>query len=119
MPGKLRKLYKELIYKYYVRTRDKKRIMKQIAVERIDKLLEMAFQAYRSGDPGFAKRYVELAHRIKLKHRVKLKKDTRLKYCKRCYTPWIPGRTVQVRVAGKKSCVEYRCQCGYIKRLCY
>ncbi|MGB9635102.1 MAG: ribonuclease P protein component 4 [Candidatus Micrarchaeia archaeon] len=100
-------------------SKKKKESMQSIAEERIRILLDKAFEAMKEGNEGFARRYCALARKIQLRYRVRLKKEIALKYCKKCYLPWIIGKTLKVRTNSKDRCIEYICICGYKKRYRY
>ncbi len=97
----------------------KKGMAVSIAEERVAILLKLARETYLGGDAELARRYCRLARKVQLRYRVRLKKETALKYCKKCFTPWIVGRTVRVRTNSKNKCVEYTCVCGRVKRYVY
>lgn len=79
---------------------------KKIALKRIKKLLDLAKEIYDK-NPELSRRYVEIAWKIKLKCNVKLPKILKLRFCKKCFTVWIPSKTVKVRI--KKGWINYIC----------
>jgi len=99
--------------------RRKRGLASDVAEERVHILIERALGEYRNGNEELAKKIGRLAHKIRLRHRIRLKKEWRLKYCKRCFVPWVAGRSVRIRNDGKNMCKIYTCECGYIKRIGY
>jgi len=96
----------------------RKALIKDIAVQRIEKLLQLAIETYNR-DPELSRKYVELAVRVKKKANVRLKKNLKLLYCKKCFTPLIPGVTSRVRIRQNRfSHITITClNCGYVKRI--
>ncbi len=95
-----------------------KRSVRSIARERIAILLQLADREVRR-DERLAQRYVELAFRIAAKARVRIPRRVRRRFCRKCFTPLIPGLTARVRV--KRGCggtrVVVTClRCGYVRR---
>jgi len=89
--------------------------MKTIAARRMLLLYKKALEIYPK-DPNLARRYIYILWKIKLKSRLKLPKNLRNKFCKKCFTLWILGKTVSIRI--RKGRRIYRClNCGYIKRI--
>jgi len=92
-----------------------KRNLKRIALERIEKLLNLAAEAQEK-NPELARRYVELAWKIKMRYTVRLPKDLKRKFCKKCLSVWIPGKTVRVRI--RKGTITWTClSCGRVWRM--
>lgn len=86
---------------------------KKIAKKRILELYNKALEIYDK-DPELSRKYIEILEKIKEKARVNVK-EIRNKYCKRCKTIWIPGKTLSIRV--RKGRIIYKClKCGYVKR---
>lgn len=90
--------------------------VKEIGAERIDRLLDLSEEAARGGEPGWAKRYVELARDIGGKTRVKMPKDR--KYCKNCHQPLLPGVNCRTRLSNHKVCITCD-MCGEVRRIPY
>lgn len=83
--------------------------------KKLIKLYKLALDVY-DNNPELSRRYIFLLLRIKRKFRYPLPKELRNKFCKRCYTVWIPGKTLSIRIRRGK--IIYRClNCGYVKRL--
>lgn len=93
----------------------RKEKIKKIAEERIEILLNHAYNRAKIGDHELAKRYIEIARRIAKKCNVRFKKEQKLKICKNCNSYLLPGITSRVRVY--KGRVIITClNCGSIKR---
>jgi len=87
---------------------------KQIAINRIRYLYKRALEVFEK-DQELSKRYIKILLEIKKKYKIKNIKWLRNKFCKRCYTVWIPGKTLSIRI--RKGRVIYVCKnCGYVKR---
>lgn len=97
----------------------KKSAAADIARERIGTLLQLAKKMLGQGRGDIARRYCSLARKIQLRHRVRLPYRGRLEYCKKCFTPWVPGRSVRVRLNSDQRCIEYACACGHKKKIVY
>jgi ribonuclease P protein subunit RPR2 len=93
-----------------------KRMVTEVAKERVELLLELAKHKYIEGDENLAKRYSQLARKIQLRYRIRNKEYLK-KYCKKCFIPWIKGKTVSVRVNSQSAFVEWTCVCGYKKKI--
>jgi len=91
-------------------TKKKKRHLKyfyKIAQNRARILAKLALENLEFGD-----KYVKIIRELRKKFKIKVP----IKYCKRCYIPWIIGKTVDVRI--RKGKIIYRCKrCGYVKRV--
>ncbi|MFP3132107.1 MAG: hypothetical protein RXQ77_02100 [Candidatus Nanopusillus sp.] len=86
---------------------------KNIAKRRIFELYKLAIE--NIDDIDLARRYIFILWKIKNKTRIKLPKELRNKFCKKCYTPWIVGKTLQIRI--RKGRIIYRClYCNKVKR---
>ncbi|MEM3363916.1 MAG: ribonuclease P [Candidatus Micrarchaeia archaeon] len=97
----------------------KKGVASDIARERVITLLQLAKKMLGQGRDDVAKRYCSLARKIQLRYRVRLPRKGRLEYCKKCFIPWVPGKSVRVRLDSNRRCVEYACVCGHKKRIVY
>lgn len=99
-------------------TRVIKKQLEDIARERIAILLKLASEVLET-DEGLARRYVDLAFRIAAKARLKLPRKVKRRYCRKCKTPLVPGRTARVRIkrgSGGQRLVVTCLRCGYIRR---
>jgi ribonuclease P protein subunit RPR2 len=89
--------------------------MVDIAIERIDLLMEQADRAALSGEMGQADRYVEMARRVGMRYNVRFRPEQRLKFCKACYRYLLPGSTSRTRLnRGRR--VTTCLRCGHVMR---
>lgn len=90
--------------------------LNEIARERCEKLLSMA-ASILAENPSRARRYVQLANRIAMRHRIHL--DAK-RYCKKCFTAWVAGKSVRVRLDSRNKRALYACcECGAKKAFGY
>ncbi|MEM2300192.1 MAG: ribonuclease P protein component 4 [Candidatus Hadarchaeales archaeon] len=88
---------------------------KKIALERIERLLDLAEEIYES-NPQLAERYVQLAWKIKTRYTIRFSKILKRRFCKKCFSIWIPGKTVRVRI--KRGIIIWSClSCGRVYRI--
>jgi len=96
-----------------------RRVLRDIALERIEKLLKLAYDRARSGLVEDSKRYVDIALKISSKSKVRIRRAWKRLICKKCHVMLVPGVTARVRIRseGKGSRVTVTClNCGWIKR---
>ena len=98
----------------------KKRVTKKaasrIAEERMSTLADMSKVAARNGMDERAVRYVFIARKISQKTRTPMPEGFR--FCKKCNTPFIPGRNCRVRLSGGR--IVTTCErCNSVKRMPY
>lgn len=99
-------------------TNDKSK--EKIALERVESLIELASSTFEKR-PELAHKYIELAWKIKTSYNLKLPKFLKRKFCRKCRTLWVPGRTCRVRIRSSRpphiaiTCLE----CGRVKRIPY
>ena len=79
---------------------------KKIALERIKTLFKEAELIYKE-DKKLANRYVELARKIGMKTQTPIPSHLKRRFCKHCYTYFIPGKNLRVRMRTKQ--VTYYC----------
>ncbi len=88
---------------------------KDIAAERIQRLLELADKIFEK-NRDLADRYVRLAWRIATKYNVRLPLGLRRKFCRKCLSFSRPGVSCRVRI--QSGCVVTTClRCGHVVRL--
>ncbi len=88
----------------------------KIAISRIEKLLKLAEEICFE-DKALSIRYVELARKIAMRHRLSLGSK---RFCKKCNTIFIAGKTLKVRVSPIKKSVLYACLiCSAVKKFPY
>ncbi len=101
-----------------MKRRDRKRIARKIARERIEILFELARERAEEGDIKLSRRYVDLLLKIARKYNIRLPREKKYHICKECHTFLIPGKTAKVRL--KKGKVVIKClHCGAYKRYPY
>ncbi|MDD1724990.1 MAG: ribonuclease P [Methanospirillum sp.] len=87
---------------------------RQIAQERIDILFKQADRFF-SWDPYYSNRCVVHACHIAMKERIRIPSYLRRRYCRRCRTYLVPGRTGRVRI--HRGRVIITClSCGWHRR---
>jgi len=89
-----------------------------LILERIGKLMALAERNQRK-NPARAKRYVVLARKMSTRYRVRIPERFKKRICKVCSRYWIPGYNVTVRLKRRNRTVEYRCECGALRRFGY
>ncbi|VVB73603.1 Ribonuclease P protein component 4 [uncultured archaeon] len=89
-----------------------------LILERIGRLMGLAEENQRK-NPSRAKRYVALAGRMSTRYRVRMPERFKKRICKVCSRYWIPGYNVTVRLNRRNRTVEYRCECGALRRFGY
>jgi ribonuclease P protein subunit RPR2 len=90
---------------------------KAIAVERIERLFELAERVFEKR-PELSDRYVKLAWKIATRYNVRLPVTLKRKFCRKCLSFLRPGASCRVRV--QSGCVTTAClRCGHVTRLLY
>ena len=79
----------------------RKRRIEDIAVQRIERLFELAEAAAKADRDQRSMRYIQLARAIGMRYRVQIPKQLKMRLCKHCYTLLIPGKTARVRLRGE------------------
>ena len=79
---------------------------KEEAKETIKKLFNLADSVF-SENPPRADKYVAQARKIAMKLRIRIPKDLKRRFCKHCYSFFMPGKNLRVRK--KKGEVVYSC----------
>ncbi len=99
--------------------REEKRLRRAVARERVALLLGMAKDVWEE-DRERARRYAGLAFSIVKRMKVRLTKEQKVAFCRRCFAPWIVGKTVEVRVESRNKRILYKCrECGYERAFGY
>lgn len=89
---------------------------KQIAAERMERLISLSVMNVMTGNDERASRYIGIAQRIGMKTQTPMPKDIR--YCKTCMIPLVPGTNCSVRLRNHR--VNMRCdKCGASVRIPY
>lgn len=92
----------------------RKRELKEIAAQRIEKLMDSAV-GYARKDFEIAKRHAEIARKIALRLNIRLPYKYKMHFCHGCKRFIIPGVNCRVRIKGKAlrlTCLE----CGHVYR---
>ncbi len=98
--------------------RKKPDFLTRIARERISILFRLAKENAKT-HPERSKRYIGLARKIGARYLIRFPSKTKLSFCKGCNSPLIPGYNLSVRLVPRHKMLEYRCECGEIKRISY
>ena len=77
-----------------------KSLIKDLAVQRINRLFELADQEFEQ-NPKRSDRYVLLARRIGMRFRVRFPKTLKRRICKHCRSYLVPGSSARVRLRGR------------------
>lgn len=78
----------------------KKAIIKDIAYQRIQLLLNLAEDEARQSHLEQSNRYAYLARKIGMRYRIRLPRELKRRICKRCNSYLLPGKTSRVRLKG-------------------
>lgn len=93
--------------------RKSKEEQKEIAMERIEILFNLADDFALSGNVKKADVYVELARKIAMRYNLRIPREYKRKFCKYCYKYLLPSVTSTVRINPKEHRVEVKClKCG-------
>jgi ribonuclease P protein subunit RPR2 len=96
-----------------------KKVIKGVVKERISHLLDEARASFAS-HPERSRRYLSLLWKLVMRHKVRLTKPQKLSFCKKCFTLWVPSRTVEISFHPRNSLLQYKCKkCGFARRLKY
>ena len=86
---------------------------KNIALERIERLMALAGEEARRGNLKQADRMVEMARKINMRTKTPIPRELKKRYCKHCYSYLKPGETSKTRINSKQRRVETTClKCG-------
>lgn len=91
-----------------------------IARERVERLLDFAGEIF-DRRPKLAHRYAELAWKIKTRYNLRLPQRLKRKFCRKCQSFWVPGKTCRVRLrsSGPPHLVVTCLECGYERKVPY
>ncbi len=99
--------------------RSKPSWQRDIALERVNRLFELAGESHRAGS-GMADRYVEIARKIAMHYKVGMPKNLRTRFCRKCGAFMVPGSTSTVRTRSSNKAVIIKCsRCGGVMRFPY
>lgn len=88
---------------------------KKTLKKRTLKLINDATKLAEEGNLELARKYIMLAREYSNKGRFKIPLEYKRKFCRKCLTPLIPGKTERIRIKSKilvRSCLI----CGWIRR---
>ncbi|MFA5382959.1 MAG: ribonuclease P [Candidatus Micrarchaeia archaeon] len=89
----------------------------KIAQERIEILFKLAQEEFDK-HPERSKRYLELVDKIRTKVNLRLTKEQKNKYCKKCHTLWVKGKTLEIKKSAKDQPDIYICKiCKHERKL--
>jgi ribonuclease P protein subunit RPR2 len=89
----------------------------KIASERIQVLFDQAKKNFHL-DSDLSDRYVYLARKIAMRYKLKIKSQYKRRYCKHCYSYFMPSKTCRVRT--KEGKLIYFCfSCKKFSRFIY
>jgi ribonuclease P protein subunit RPR2 len=97
-------------------------IVGRIATKRIEILLDLAEKRTVERTPEskrLARRYTDLARRIREHYKVPAGEVVKRSVCKKCGNFLIPGINCSVRMASSKGYMVYVCECGEEKHIFY
>ena len=94
-----------------------KKLQKKEALSRIGVLFAEAQKVHKK-DPALADKYVKLARSLQTKMKVRMPQEVKYKFCKKCGSFWMPGKTVRIRTHNGK--LVFAClKCKAMRRLPY
>ena len=87
-----------------------------LAMERMEILFGLAEKEYKK-NPERSRRYAALAMKIGLRYNVRLPAELKSKFCKKCFTLLVPGKTLQTRMDSRTKTMKRTClSCGSTSR---
>ena len=87
---------------------------KKSAQDEVKRIFDLA-KSFVSKDISKSMLYVTKARRLAMHHRMKLSRNYKGKFCKKCNTYFVPGKTVRVRT--KEGKIVYTClNCRKVRR---
>jgi len=92
--------------------------VKDLAKQRFYQLVDLAFDMARKGEIELASRIGTQAFKVAKKGGYRIPRKIKRRFCRRCFTPLIPGLTATVRIKNKGvPTVVVRClRCNYVRR---
>jgi len=85
----------------WVKYKNLKNIIKQLALERIEYLMELAFKIYPE-NPELANRYLEHSRNYSMSTKVKIPRKYKTYVCHKCKKLMIPGYSCKIRIQSRK-----------------
>jgi len=93
---------------------DRKILIRETVSDAISILLDRAKDVYAT-NPKLSSRYLRMVWDLSKSFKVRLK-DKRKLFCTRCFTLWIPNKTVSVSEDSRGLFDIYTCKCGYTRK---
>jgi len=96
----------------------RKKLIKSSVRQSIAKLMGEAESAWKSGKKGRPERYAKMAMDLVRKHKVRLTDEQKRRFCRKCFSWWVPGDTVKLIYDQRHHVIRMKCaKCGYARRL--
>lgn len=96
----------------------RKKLIKSSVRQSIAKLMDEAEGAWAAGKPARARRYAEMAMDLVRKHKVRLTEEQKRRFCRKCFSWWVPGDTVKLIFDKRHNVIRMKCaKCRYARRL--
>ncbi|HII94137.1 MAG TPA: ribonuclease P [Candidatus Methanofastidiosum sp.] len=96
--------------------KERKAVRKKVASDRVKELLKSS--ELHKNDEILSTNSIKTAVAISRRHKIRISSKFKRKFCKKCFTVFIPNKTVRVRTGKGK--VTFTClNCGNIKRIPY
>ena len=94
-----------------------KTFIKSVVKQSILKLLNEAKEIHKI-DKDLSKRYVKLAWKMVQRYKIKLEPELKMRFCRKCLTIFIQGKTYKVKLDKKNKVRELTCMnCGYTRKM--
>lgn len=93
---------------------------KEIALVRIKILFELAEKEAKRGNLDRSRRYIQLSRKLSMKVQEPIPGDLKRKFCKKCSSILLPGKTSEIRLNSRTKTMDIKCfRCNNIKRYPY
>ncbi|MDT7895120.1 MAG: ribonuclease P Rpr2/Rpp21/SNM1 subunit [Desulfurococcales archaeon] len=79
----------------------RRRVLRDLVLQRIEILRELSFKAIREGDVELALTAGNLIFRLAMRNSIDLPRDIKRSFCRKCRAPLIPGLTATIRLRSK------------------
>ncbi len=91
--------------------------LRRTVADAINVLLQKA-DAYSTSHPERTKRYVQMAWGLVKKYKIRLTKEQKGRFCRKCGTFFIVGKTAQASFNARTNAFYINCAaCGHMRRL--
>lgn len=99
-----------------LRHNEKEKIIKTAVSGSIDHLISEAEKRVNTSKE-LSKRYLKMAWALVKKTKVRLTNEQKIKFCKKCFSLWVPGKTVTISFDSKSNLFVFKCKtCGYERK---